>query len=829
MLNFKKGLAMVLAAATAFTFAPFANLGSTVDAKAATSNVTFDLSEALAKNLKNNTTSGTVATANKQGSVNSYKREFDGITFTKEVHGEANHTYRVADQTNVEVIRVNNSTDVTSTDKTKLPTASNGQLIVTYKVKSVKGGSFDLVDMTEGSHSYDVINVKITNDNNLSFENNGGFEPRIYNTTVTSAVVNNNKVYSATLGHVAAQTNVNNDVQYTLQLNNSDNTYYVISDARATTYTSWTGIQSDGNDNVVATSVSGGIKWLEPDSNTGSMSTTLSSTEKGVFSVTTANESENQIVVSFKAKKAGFDSVTVSKTLKYVVDRSDNAVDWISWNGDRTYASSISYNQNTNKDTAVLASKTLDPYIDNTATILVKSESKDITFVSSDSTIASVQKDASKYYKATVTAHKAGSATISVYVGGTNNNKGKILQIPVYVAANAIDKIVVSDDKGIYGAEEDDTIFLDAADSTASNAVKSVKLNIKSVGGNAWNQLKSNDTSVATLSTDGTLTATATNVSASSPKITTLTLTTKDNLANHITAGSKTVTVVVWGKPAANFSIDDVYLNLSDPSQRTKTLETKPAMSNVAYTVKVAGSDYDLDDDTVFSLTNNTAGNSQTTATVVAKAVGTGKIKALATETSTTRPTAKIVNVTVGADNANVITSDKTSLVLAEGETSQINAKATVGTVSFTSADSSIATVTTGGAVTAVKAGQTTITASAEGATSVVIPVIVTAKQAPVDTTTTPSKVTGVKVTNKKGGYVTVTWKKQSQKNIKYYVKKTVSGKSAGKSVNGNKTTLAVKKGATVKVKVKAYIYDATGKKLVGTYSKTVTKKTDKK
>lgn len=43
---------------------------------------------------------------------------------------------------------------------------------------------------------------------------------------------------------------------------------------------------------------------------------------------------------------------------------------------------------------------------------------------------------------------------------------------------------------------------------------------------------------------------------------------------------------------------------------------------------------------------------------------------------------------------------------------------------------------------------------------------------------------------------------------MKYYVKKTVNGKSAGKSVNGTKTTLTVKKGATVKVKVKAYIYD---------------------
>lgn len=827
MLNFKKGLAVVLAAATAFTFAPFANLGSTVNAKAATADDTFDISSYWTASRKQFTNSGSASSASNVTSDTQSYVEFDGITFAKSFSGIAGNSYRVANQNNVEVKKINNNDKVTSTDRAALPTAnSDGKLLVVFKLTSVDGGSFDLVDMTEGSNSYDVKHITVTNNSKYNGETNN-LKPIISNVTVTSGTTASKAIVA--FGNQASHKNVGTDVQYTLQLNSNNNTYYAVNPNVTTpSYTSWTGVSGTYVAKTLkATSVSGGIKWYDPDSQTGSMVTTLNTTDspKNVFSVTTANESENQISVSFDAKDSTTGkTVTVTKALKYVVDRSDNAVDWIKWNG------SIIKGSKQGNDTIVYGQENLDPYINTTATIIVKSESKDITFVSSDSTIASVQKDASKYYKATVTARKAGTATVNVYVGGTNNNKGKILQIPVSVSANAIDKITVSDAAGLYGAEEDDTIFLDAADSTAPNAVTSVKLDIKSVGGNAWDKFKSDDDSIATLATDGTLTAKATNVSANSPKITHLTITTKDNLAHHVTAGAKTVTVVVWGKPAANFSVDDVYLNLSDPSQRTKTLETKPAMSNVAYTVKANGSDYDLDGDYVFTLTNTPAsGNSQTTATVVGRAVGTGKIKALATETATTRPTAKIVNVTVGADNANVITSDKTSLVLTEGETSQINAKATVGTVSFTSADSSIATVTTGGAVTAVKAGQTTITASAEGATSVVIPVIVTAKQAPVDTTTTPSKVTGVKVTNKKGGYVTVTWKKQSQKNIKYYVKKTVSGKSAGKSVNGNKTTLAVKKGATVKVKVKAYIYTAAGKKLVGTYSKTVTKKTDKK
>ena len=50
MLNLKKGLALVLAAATAFTFAPVANLGNAVEAKAA--------SEEQGENLTANYKSG---------------------------------------------------------------------------------------------------------------------------------------------------------------------------------------------------------------------------------------------------------------------------------------------------------------------------------------------------------------------------------------------------------------------------------------------------------------------------------------------------------------------------------------------------------------------------------------------------------------------------------------------------------------------------------------------------------------------------------------------------------------------------------------------------
>ena len=99
--------------------------------------------------------------------------------------------------------------------------------------------------------------------------------------------------------------------------------------------------------------------------------------------------------------------------------------------------------------------------------------------------------------------------------------------------------------------------------------------------------------------------------------------------------------------------------------------------------------------------------------------------------------------------------------------------------------------------------------------------------------TAKPAKITGVKVGNKKGAKVVVKFTKSSlDKNglsMKYYVQKKVGKKTSGKSIGSARTTLSVKKGATVKVRVKAYYYDAAGQKHVGAYSKWVTKKTDKK
>lgn len=174
------------------------------------------------------------------------------------------------------------------------------------------------------------------------------------------------------------------------------------------------------------------------------------------------------------------------------------------------------------------------------------------------------------------------------------------------------------------------------------------------------------------------------------------------------------------------------------------------------------------------------------------------------------------------------VTSAK-AVNLTVGGTSRIEtANATSGTsIAYTTSDSSIATVSDG-VVTAVAPGIAVITVTEPGNSSRFaksVDITVNVKAA----VKKPAKVTGVKVANQKGGKVKVTWKALSNPNVKYYVKKTINGKSAGKSVGSNSTTLTVKKGATVKVKVKAYVFNENQKKLVGSYSKTVSKKTDKK
>ena len=179
---------------------------------------------------------------------------------------------------------------------------------------------------------------------------------------------------------------------------------------------------------------------------------------------------------------------------------------------------------------------------------------------------------------------------------------------------------------------------------------------------------------------------------------------------------------------------------------------------------------------------------------------------------------------------------DTTPIILDVNGTKAINATASTGTaITYTSADPTVASVDANGTVTANKAGVTTVTVATKTSDgkdgdSATVAVIVRGSETITDDTVKPAKVTGLKVSNKKGAYVSVKWTSQG-KNINYRVyKKVGKGKWVGKNVAGSKTTLSVKKGAKVQVKVKAYVKDANGKTTWGPKAtKAKTFKTDKK
>lgn len=176
---------------------------------------------------------------------------------------------------------------------------------------------------------------------------------------------------------------------------------------------------------------------------------------------------------------------------------------------------------------------------------------------------------------------------------------------------------------------------------------------------------------------------------------------------------------------------------------------------------------------------------------------------------------------------------DSTSQILHIGESVQITAKAestvaTGGAFTYKSWNPAVATVSDTGVIKAVGEGSTRVDVTYGGTTK---PVYVTVKayESGKGSTAAPAKVTGVKVTNKKGAKVSVTWTSQDG-NVNYRVyKKVGSGKWVAKNVAGSKTTLSVKKGAKVTVKVKAYVKNTSGQTTWGPKATVKTLKTDKK
>ncbi len=614
---------------------------------------------------------------------------------------------------------------------------------------------------------------------------------------------------------------------YELQLN-KNNPGYAIQYTGTPTYTDWTG-ESRTITKIKLNAKNRSIQWLKADYPT-SGDLTMSDKVNGLVSgptwyfipdaekdITTAN----QWTAVFKTTAAitltsdSIDTEYISAVgsskgnVTFSTDRSDNAIDDVYDNG-----TAIAKNAD---GTFNLPNK--DRLVNNKGKITVRTESPTVYYRAVDPSIIKIDETTGEY-----TILKKGDTQIYVFTAQTLNNNAKATIINVHVDAYAHDKITFSDtEDALYTTTtENDTLDLDVPTQTAKQAIKSTKITAKSAADLpvTW---QSDKPGVVTVDKDGNVTA----VSAGTAK---LTATTKDDNTKEVWGTQASINVTVWTLPASVFTISDVTVEVN----KEESLIAHTAVSEPAdYSIKYDYND-EAKDSQIYSLTNKLvqSNNTQTTSKVKGVKLGTGTVQATVLgQTNKYRPTTHKAKVYV-TDKSQIptITLDDNSkaLALKVGDTAQLAGTASnKNTVKFSTNDTSVVTVTTGGAVVAVAEGKATITASADGvADSVSIPVVVTAQEK----TVAPAKVTGVKVSNKKGAYVSVKWASQG-KNINYRVwKKVGNGKWVGKNVAGNKTTLSVKKGAKVQVKVKAYVKDSTGKTTWGpTATKAKTFKTDKK
>jgi hypothetical protein len=777
MLNMKKGLAIVLAAATALTFAPVAQLAAPVSANAA------------------NTVSakGGVVVSGKDATVNLEKGTY--------LIGQSG-----ASVTGVTVAAEAGTAKTTS--DSSVPGALKSSSLTAIDV-SVKDAPFEVT--TSGDIKFTV------NDDEASA--NGKITFTIYKASGSSrlnAVASFDDTIDSAKAVVFADpanlswSMVDGSKVYSLSENESKEvTFAVQDDGKETT--------NAKEDATYSYSVSSGVI---------SVSDKVAGTPDGTAVIKANSVGEATLTVTAKAKKdtqAGtylgkknYETGTTigTATYKIVVKSTESNVTSFTWKdisdssktdyywddkGVQTPAPQVRDASKLEKASSVL----LDPKV-NTSVQLNVTANGAVSYRSEDASVATVDSTGK------ITALKAGQTIVHVMAQASGNFKYVDIPLTVNVTSQSVDKITV----------DKDSVDLDLSTSTAANAVKSYQIAAKSAAGKAITYAVVDkeysdtlgDSQIATVSSTGLVTAGSKDGTV---YVKLATATTSD-----VGGAAKYVKVTVNKLPAADIVLNDINLDLD--THKTVTLPTSNA-ANASYA-------YALDDDAANIVCQSYS--AKTGNKLTALKTGSGKLTVSVEVTPTTRYTTKEVKVTVVDKIAKKasdlkVTSAKT-VALTKGASSQITYTVATGSaVSFESSDPTVATVS-GSSIQALKAGTAIITVKTPETDNTLAGsdfVVVTVTEAAVK----PAKVTGVKVANKKGAAVSVSWKSQGA-NVLYRVyKKVGSGKWVAKNVAGNKTTLSVNKGAKVTVKVKAYVKDANGKTTWGPKATKKTFKTDKK
>ena len=288
---------------------------------------------------------------------------------------------------------------------------------------------------------------------------------------------------------------------------------------------------------------------------------------------------------------------------------------------------------------------------------------KDVTWTSNNSDVASVASDG------TITANKVGSATITVKTA----DGGKTATCSITVKSVPVTSVTLSPSSLSMTVGETTWLTATVSPSNASN---------KDV---TWT---SSNTSVATVSSDGEVTA---------KKVGTATITAKT------TDGGKTATCSVTVK-ASTVSVTGVSLNTS-----SLTLQVGKTASLVA-TVSPSNA---TNKEVIWTVGNTSVASVTSSGLVTAKKVGTTVVTVKTSDggkTATCTVTVKSSTVSVTG-----VAISPSSLSLTAGDTYELTptvspSNATNKAVTWSSSNTSVATVSSDGTVTAKSAGSATIT-----------------------------------------------------------------------------------------------------------------------